>query len=110
MENGLMTIEKTGERMKVFFMDQESLEHDRLYKRTKHRINMRRKEKSERVRFRKRMGRNANRILLEVILGAAVTLAGTAGMIHLAIWLPVTLICLCAACVRLGVWFGRVEK
>ena len=43
-------------------------------------------------------------------LAGAVTLAGMAGMIHPYISYPVAMFCVCAACLRFGVWFGRVTK
>ena len=44
------------------------------------------------------------------VLAVAVTWAGMAGMIHPHISNPVAIICLCAACIRLGAWFGRGAK
>lgn len=44
------------------------------------------------------------------VLSAAVTWAGTVGMIHPYICVPVSLASLCAACLLFGVWFGRVYK
>lgn len=45
-----------------------------------------------------------------VALSGAVCAAGMAEMIHPAIWITTSITCLCAACVRFGVWFGRVAK
>lgn len=44
------------------------------------------------------------------LLSAAVAWAGTAGMIHPYICIPVALSSVCAAFLRFGVWFGRVTK
>lgn len=44
------------------------------------------------------------------VLSGAVCAAGTVGMIHPAIWIPAALVCLCAACVRFGAWFGRAAR
>lgn len=43
-------------------------------------------------------------------LSGAVCAAGMAEMIHPAIWVATSITCLCAACVRFGVWYGRVAK
>lgn len=44
------------------------------------------------------------------VLSAAVALAGTAGMVHPYICIPVALSSLCAAVLRFGVWLGRVAE
>ena len=44
------------------------------------------------------------------LLSGAVLWAGMAQMIHPTLWVGASLICLCAACVRFGVWYGRVTK
>lgn len=44
------------------------------------------------------------------VLSAAFLAAGTEEMIHPTIWIPAAIACLCAACVRFGVWFGRMAK
>ena len=44
------------------------------------------------------------------VLAVAVTWAGMAEMIHPHISYPVALFCVCAACLRFGVWFGRMAK
>ena len=110
MQNGLMTIEKTGDKMKAFFIDQEVLEHARLNMRTKKRIGKYEKERAAKSRRRKRMEKNANRILAEAGFGGAVAFAGSLGLIAPVIWIPVSIISLCAACVRLGMWLVRAVK
>ena len=44
------------------------------------------------------------------VFSAGFLAAGTAEMIHPTIWIPAAVACLCAACVRFGVWYGRVAK
>lgn len=110
MKKGLMTVKSTGAEMQAIFIDREALEFARFNMRTKNRINIRRKEKAAKVQFRKEMERIANRVLIDVAFGAAVAAAGTAGFIHPVIWTPAAIICLCAACVRLGMWFGKAAK
>mgnify|MGYP003304755365 CR=1 FL=1 len=43
-------------------------------------------------------------------LSAAAAWAGQAEMVHRYIWIPAALVCLCAASLRLGAWFGRMAK
>ena len=108
MKKGLMKVRSTGAEMVGVFVDTEVLECARLNMRTKSRLNMLQKAKEEKVRFKREMERNANRILVDAVIGGAVALAGTSGLIHPAIWVSVSVIALCAACVRLGMWFGKV--
>lgn len=109
-KTGLMTVKSTGAEMKAIFIDREALEFAKMNMRTKNRINVRRNKKASKMRHRKNMKRIANRILIEVLFGGAVALAGTAGLIHPVIWTPAAIICLCSACVRLGMWFCMVVK
>lgn len=44
------------------------------------------------------------------VISQAVSWAGKAGMIHPDIATPVYMTSLCAACLRFGVWFGRVVQ
>lgn len=110
MKEGIAIIEQTGESTKSVFIDQEVREFARLNKRTKNRIDNQKKEQAKKVRFRNHMEKTANRILAEGCIGGAVALAGTAGMIAPVIWIPTAIICLCAACLRLGAWFERAAK
>lgn len=107
MKKGLMKVRSTGAEMVGVFVDTEVLECARLNMRTKNRLNMLQKAKEEKARFKREMERNANRILLDVVVGGAVALAGTSGLIHPAIWVSVSLVAVGAACVRLGMWFGK---
>lgn len=123
--NGLAIIEKTDTETKGFYIDQDALECARLYARTKKRLDhaeaVRRKAEQTRLKAEKAESRrkaynkayNLNtfkHILIHGGIIGAVTLAGTAEMIHPYICIPVGLFCLCAACLRLGAWFGRVVK
>lgn len=119
--NGLAIIEKTDTETKGFFIDQDTIECARLNtlikKRIAHAESVKRKADQTRRKVEKAEARrkayNLNtvkHILLHCGIIGAVTWAGTAGMIHPIICVPVSLFCLCAACVRLGAWFGRGEK
>lgn len=119
--NGIAVIEKTDTETEGFFIDQDTIECARLNALTKKRIShaeaMKRKDdlnrrKAERAEARRKAYNlnTAKHILIHGGIIGAVTLAGTAGMIHPAICIPVGLFCLCAACLRLGAWFGRGAK
>lgn len=121
MQNGLAIIEKTDTKTKGFFIDQDTIEFARLNANTKKRIaqaeaeqrmanhNRRKAEKAEAKRKAYNMN-TAKHILIHGGICGAVVWLGTAGLIYPAIWIPVSMFCLCAVCVRLGTWFGRVAK
>ena len=119
MEKGLAIIEVTDTETKGFFVDQEAVEMARLHSaikrnRAKHEAerreaerNRRRVEKAE----ARRKAYNLNTvfyILIRCVICAAVVWAGMAGLVHPVIFIPVAVFCLCAACLRFGVWFGKV--
>lgn len=110
MENGLITIEKVGEKVKAFFIDQDALEFARLNMRTKKRVGKYEKERAAKTRREKQMQKTAHRIAAEAGFGVAVAAAGSAGMIAPVIWIPVSIISLCVACLRLGAYIGRAAK
>lgn len=118
MEKGLAIIEVTDTETRGFFVDQEAVEMARLSSaikrnREKHEAerrvadrNRRRAEKAE----ARRKAYNLNTvfyILIRCVICAAVVWAGMARLIHPVIFIPVSLFCLCAACLRLGEWIGR---
>jgi hypothetical protein len=121
MQNGLAIIEKTDTETKGFYIDQDALEFARMNARTDKRIS-----KAEAAnREANRQCRNAEKmaarrkaytlktigyILTNCAVCGAVAWAGMAGMIHPIISIPVSIFCLCVACVRFGSWFGRVTK
>jgi hypothetical protein len=105
-----MTVKSTGRKMQAIFIDQEALEFAKQNMRTKQRLEKCQKAKEERNRFKKEMERNANRVLIDVLACGAVALAGTSGLIHPGLWVPFSVIALCGACVRLGMWFGKAVK
>lgn len=110
MQNGLMTIEKTEGRTKAFFFDQDVLECARLNLRTKKRIGKYEKERAAKERRDKIMRKTAQRIAAEAVFGGAVAFAGSLGMISPIIWIPVSIISLCVASMRLGAWIGRAGR
>ena len=121
MERGLAIIEKTDTETRGFYIDQDALEFARLYNRTKkhiaHAEAVQRKAEQSRKKAekdeakRKAYNRNtAKHILIYSGIIGAVAWAGTAGMIHPVVGIPVSVFCLCAACLRFGAWLGKVTK
>lgn len=121
MEKGLAIIEATDTETKVFFIDQDVLECARLNALTKKRLakaeakqreaakNRRRAEKAE-ARRKAYTVKTIKTVCACCGACGAVVWAGTAGLVHPIIFIPVGLICLCAACLRLGVWLGKWVK
>lgn len=68
------------------------------------------KAEKEKQRRKAYGNKSAATVAALLMLSGAVTVAGMAEMIHPTLWVATSLICLCAACVRFGVWFGRVAK
>ena len=121
MQNGLAIIEKTDTTTKGFYIDQDALECARLNAQTKKRIAkaeaqqyeafmQHRKKAQAKARRKAYSNKSAASVAALLMLSGAVALAGMAGMIHPAIWVSTHLVCLCAACLRFGTWFGRVAK
>lgn len=121
MQNGLAIIEKTDTTTKGFFIDQDTIEFARLNANTKkhiaqaeaeqRKVNHSRNKAEKAEAKRKAYNRNsAVYVLMRLATIGVMALAGTAGMIHPAICIPVALFCLCTACVRLGAWLGRAAK
>lgn len=119
--NGLAIIEKTDTETKGFFIDQDALEFARQNAKVSKRIDEAAKAKQEADRTRRKAEKveaqrkaytmhTAGYVLSRMAVCGAVTWAGTAGMIHPAICIPVALYFLCTACVKLGAWFGREVK
>ena len=121
MQNGLAIIEMTDTETMSVYIDQDALECARLNAKVSKRLNEAKKAKQEVDRKHRKAEKAAaqrkayniktfSHILISAAIVWAVTWAGIAGMIHPFIYIPVALFCLCAACVRLGAWFGRVAK
>ena len=118
MEKGLAIIEKTDTETKGFYIDQDALECARLNAKVNKRLADAAKEKQEADRkHRKAEAAQAKRkayiksvlrsVLYRTAICGAAVWAGVAGMIHPAIFIPVALISLCAACLRMGALLGR---
>lgn len=68
------------------------------------------KEEKAKARRKAYANKSAVSVAALLMLSGAVSAAGMAELIHPTLWVATSLICLCAACVRFGVWFGRVAK
>lgn len=121
MERGLMVIEKNDTETKGFYIDQDALECARLNAKVNKRIAEAAKAKQEAERKHKRAEAekekrkvytlNAVKVVLSsMAVCAASVWAGTAGLIHPIVYIPVAVLSLCAACLRLGALFGKVVK
>lgn len=122
MQNGLAIIEKTDNGTKGLYIDQETIELSRLNALTQKRIEkaaaeqhreMQNRRKAEKAEARRKAYERKSIVRIVTYIAAcyAVVWAGQSEMIHPAIAIPVSLFCLCAACVRFGSWFvGAVKQ
>ena len=117
MEKGLAIIERTGDRTTSVFIDQEVLEYARLNLRTKNRVEAIKKEAGAVSRQQKKaeLAKAKRKAYTAKTFGCAVfemgvivgiLAAARAALISPILAYPVSLICLCIACVRLGMWCG----
>lgn len=120
-ERGLAVIEVNDTETKGFYIDQDALEFARLNARAdKHRKEAEKAQKKVACKNSRAAKAKVQRkaytlktvcyILANCAICGAATWAGIAGLIHPIISAPVSVFCLCVACVRFGAWFGRVVK
>ena len=121
MEKGLAIIERNDTHTNAFFIDHEVVEFARLHAKTKKRLadaekkkhqESRERRKAEKAQARRRAYTiNTIRQVLNCvgIIGGAAW-AGSAGLIAPVIYIPVIMVASCVACVRFGLWFGRVVR
>ena len=121
MQNGLAIIEKTDTETKGFYIDQDSLEFARMNaKLDKQRKEIENAQKKVATKVSKAAKAKAQRkaytlktfgyILANCATCGAVAWAGLTGMIHPIISIPLSILSLCNACVRFGLWIGKVAK
>ena len=121
MEKGLAIMEKTDTETKCFYIDQEALEFARQNAKTKQRMDRNEAKRREAVaKFRKAAKAKAKRkaytkdtikyVAVRAFITAAVAAAVTADLASLYLFIPVFIICLSTACLRLGAWFVRGNK
>ena len=118
MNKGLAVIEVNDTETKGFYIDQDALEFARLNAKTKKRVaaaeaekkntsNSHTKAKKAKAQHTAYTMKTVGRILLNCTICCGAVGAGFAGLVAPVIYVPVSLFCLCAACLRLGAWFGR---
>ena len=109
--NGLAIIEVNESETRSVFIDQDALECAKLNALTKKRAREEAKKRQREAKLEaKRRADNARTVRYDIgccTVSAAVTLTMFAGLVHPVVSVPVAVICLCAACVRLGAWLGR---
>lgn len=121
MQNGIAILEKTDTGTNGFFVDQDTIELSRLNAITQQRIDKAEAERRKAAHNRRMAEREEAKFnaytlhtIKYIFVRTGVVLAamwgGMDGIIHPAIWLFITLYCLCAVCVKLGAWFGRAVK
>lgn len=120
-EKGLAVIETTDTETKGFFIDQDALEFARLNaKLDKQRTENEKVQKKVACKNSRAAKAKAQRkaytiksisyILANCAVCGATVWAGIAGLIHPVVFIPLSILSLCNACVRFGLWFGRVVK
>ena len=120
-ERGLAVIEKNDTETRGYFIDQDALEFARMNaKLDKQRKEVATTQKKIACKNSRTAKAKAQRkaytmktvgyILADCVICGAVAWAGIAGLIHPIISAPVSVFCLCVACVRFGTWFGRVMR
>ena len=112
MEKGMAIIERDEVATKAIFIDHEAIEFARQNARTKKRVADAKdaKRKAENAQARKRAFIH-NTIAYMLTRGgiiAAAAVAANAGLVHPVISAPIIILCLCAVCIRFGVWLGKV--
>jgi hypothetical protein len=118
MNKGLAVIEVNDTETKGFYIDQDALEFARLNAKIKKRVDAAEedmknasrnhtKTEKETARHTAYTLKTVGRILLNCAICGGVVGAGFAGLVAPIVYVPVSLFCLCAACLRLGAWFGR---
>lgn len=121
MDNGLAIIEKTDTETKGFYIDQDALEFARQNAKVSRRLNEAAKDQREADRKhrraeaakakRKEYIASAVKVVIYRSAGCiALVGACAAGMVNPIIAIPVALGLLCAACLRVGMLFGKVGK
>ena len=121
MEKGLAIMEKTDTETKCFYIDQDALECARLNAKTKKRVErLEAKQREAEAKCRKEAKEKAKRkaytietikyVAVRALYTGALAAAVAADLDSLYLFIPVFIICLSGACLRLGAWFVRGAK
>lgn len=111
MKNGMAIIERDEVATKAIFVDHEVIEFARQNARTKKRVaDVKGAQRKAQKAKERRTAFDVNTIVYMLIRGGiivAANAAASAGLIHPVISTPIILLCLCAVCIRFGVWLGK---
>lgn len=118
MNKGLAILEINDTGARSIFIDQDALECERLNARTEKRVARateikKEADRAKRIYEKQTARRRAYAIstviyVLLCLLTAVGAVAGcVVGLIHPVVSVPVAILCLCVACLRLGVWVGK---
>ncbi|WP_406044077.1 hypothetical protein [Succinimonas sp.] len=118
MNKGLAIIEVSDGETRSVFIDQDAVECARLNARTKRRVSVATAKRDAEAQKRRKAEDQAEKrkeytvntmlhVLLRCLIIVGAVWGCAAGMIHPVISIPVVVICLCSACLRLGAWLER---
>ena len=121
MEKGMAIIEVNDTETKGFYIDQEALEFSRQNAKVNKRMsNAAKDQKAAERKTRREEAAKAKRkaytkdtikyVAVRAFITAALAAAVTADWASLYLFIPVFIICLSSACLRLGAWFVRGAK
>lgn len=116
MEKGMAIIEVNDTETKGFFIDQDALEFSRQNAKVNKRMsNAAKDQKAAERKIRREEAAKAKRkaytidtikyVAVRAFITAALAAAVTADLASLYLFIPVFIICLSGACLRLGAWF-----
>lgn len=112
--NGMAILEQNDVQTKAIFIEQEVVEFARQNALTKkHRAaNELKRRKAEKAEARRRAYNmaTAKYMLTRLAVSGVMALGWATGLIHPLVSIPLIMISLCTACVRLGVWFGKNSR
>lgn len=121
MEKGMAIIEVNDTETKGFYIDQDALEFSRQNAKVNKRMsNAAKDQKAAERKIRREEAAKAKRkaytidtikfVAIRAFITAALAAAVTADLASLYLFIPVFIICLSTACLRLGAWFVRGAK
>ena len=121
MQKGVAVFERDDVKTSAIFLDHEVVEFARQNAKTKKNIaKAKETDNTEEIQRRRAEKAEARRLAFTIktvrsllscggiICGEAC--GGAADMIHPAIYIPVIVACLCVACLRCGLWLGRMGR
>ena len=110
MNRGLAIVEVNDTGTQSVFIDQDVVECARLNAKIKQREEAARKSEKRSAKRKAYADRTAAHVLLNCSAIVCAVWGCVAGLIHPVIALPVAVVSLCGACLRIGAWFGGGAK